>query len=60
MSDSAVPSHHARKGVVRTLHHDAGERPHVLVWEVTRACQLACRHCRADAFTKAPEKVCQQ
>lgn len=36
------------KGVVRTLHHDAGERPHVLVWEVTRACQLACKHCRAD------------
>lgn len=43
------PAHH---GVVRTLHHDAGERPHVLVWEVTRACQLACRHCRADAFTR--------
>lgn len=42
----------AHPGVVRTLHHDAGERPHVLVWEVTRACQLACRHCRADAFTK--------
>ena len=30
--------HLARKGVVRTLHHDPGERPHVLVWEVTRAC----------------------
>ena len=44
--------HEARKGVVRTLHHDAGERPHVIVWEVTRACQLACKHCRADAFTK--------
>ncbi|QGF25229.1 TIGR04053 family radical SAM/SPASM domain-containing protein [Raineyella fluvialis] len=42
----------AHPGVVRTLHHDAGERPHVLVWEVTRACQLACRHCRADAFTR--------
>ncbi|ELZ39755.1 radical SAM protein [Halorubrum tebenquichense] len=24
-------------------------RPLVLVWEVTRACGLACRHCRADA-----------
>lgn len=43
----------ARRGVVRTLHHDPGDRPHVVVWEVTRACQLACRHCRADAFTKA-------
>lgn len=43
----------ARRGVVRTLHHDPGDRPHVVVWEVTRACRLACRHCRADAFTKA-------
>lgn len=46
------PAHPGRKGVVRTLHHDASERPHVLVWEVTRACQLACKHCRADAFTR--------
>lgn len=43
--------HKGRKGVVRTLHHDVSQRPHVLVWEVTRACQLACKHCRADAFT---------
>lgn len=42
-----------RRGVVRSLHHDPGDRPHVIVWEVTRACQLACRHCRADAFTRA-------
>ncbi|RMB61588.1 TIGR04053 family radical SAM/SPASM domain-containing protein [Tessaracoccus antarcticus] len=35
--------------VVRQLHHDVNDRPHVVVWEVTRACQLACRHCRADA-----------
>ena len=35
--------------VVRRLHHDVNDRPHVVVWEVTRACQLACRHCRADA-----------
>ena len=38
---------------MRTLHHDPGERPHVIVWEVTRACQLACKHCRADAFLRA-------
>jgi len=25
------------------------ERPFVLVWEVTQACELACEHCRADA-----------
>src|SRR6056297_1877893 len=28
---------------------DADRRPLVLIWEVTRACGLACRHCRANA-----------
>jgi radical SAM protein len=28
---------------------DTDERPLVLVWEVTQACDLACEHCRADA-----------
>nr|WP_324664368.1 radical SAM protein [Haloarcula sp. CK38] len=28
---------------------DTGERPMVLIWEVTQACELACEHCRADA-----------
>ncbi|WP_423751386.1 TIGR04053 family radical SAM/SPASM domain-containing protein [Salinirarus marinus] len=28
---------------------DTDRRPFVLVWEVTRACDLACKHCRADA-----------
>jgi len=28
---------------------DTSERPFVLIWEVTRACDLACKHCRADA-----------
>ncbi|XVH33279.1 TIGR04053 family radical SAM/SPASM domain-containing protein (plasmid) [Haloferacaceae archaeon DSL9] len=31
----------------RTIDRD--ERPFVLIWEVTRACALACKHCRADA-----------
>lgn len=25
------------------------ERPFVLVWELTQACELACKHCRAEA-----------
>lgn len=25
------------------------QRPFVLIWEVTQACELACKHCRADA-----------
>lgn len=28
---------------------DTDRRPVVLIWEVTQACGLACRHCRADA-----------
>ncbi|WP_255198740.1 radical SAM/SPASM domain-containing protein [Halorarius litoreus] len=28
---------------------DTDERPFVLVWEVTQACELACKHCRAEA-----------
>ncbi|WP_458189055.1 TIGR04053 family radical SAM/SPASM domain-containing protein [Haladaptatus sp. NG-WS-4] len=28
---------------------DTDQRPFVLVWELTQACELACKHCRADA-----------
>lgn len=28
---------------------DTAQRPFVLIWEVTQACELACKHCRADA-----------
>ena len=37
---------------VRLQRHDAGERPFIVIWEVTRACQLACQHCRADAIRR--------
>lgn len=40
---------HRRHPLVRKLKHDINDRPFLLVWEVTRACQLVCRHCRADA-----------
>lgn len=30
-------------------HIDTGERPFVLAWELTQACDLACKHCRAEA-----------
>lgn len=39
-----------RSTSVRHLRHDPGERPFIVIWEVTRACQLACVHCRADAI----------
>ena len=28
---------------------DTSKRPFVLVWELTQACDLACKHCRAEA-----------
>lgn len=31
---------------------DFDQAPMVVIWELTRACALACRHCRADAITK--------
>ncbi len=37
---------------VRQLHHDTADRPFIVIWEVTRACALACRHCRADAIPR--------
>ena len=37
---------------------DFTERPFILFWEVTRACALACKHCRAIAQPKAhPEEL---
>ena len=43
--------------VVKAAHHmpgvDFSERPFILFWEVTRACALACRHCRAIAQPRA-------
>lgn len=32
--------------------HDFGRAPFLVIWEVTRACALACLHCRADAMPR--------
>lgn len=37
---------------VRRQRHDIDDKPFIVIWEVTRACQLACLHCRADAITR--------
>ncbi|MFD4479990.1 TIGR04053 family radical SAM/SPASM domain-containing protein [Streptomyces sp. NPDC058471] len=34
---------------VRTPRHAVAERPFIVIWESTRACPLACLHCRATA-----------
>lgn len=31
------------------VHHN----PFIVIWEVTRSCDLVCKHCRADAFQEA-------
>ena len=38
---------------VRRVRHDIGEKPFIAIWEVTRACQLVCTHCRADSQHEA-------
>ncbi|MEJ6013401.1 TIGR04053 family radical SAM/SPASM domain-containing protein [Corynebacterium sp. H127] len=39
----------AHAPVVRTVRHDINTKPFIVIWEVTRACALVCKHCRADA-----------
>jgi radical SAM protein with 4Fe4S-binding SPASM domain len=39
--------------VARRLRFDLGSRPFLVLFELTRACELACRHCRADAMLGA-------
>ncbi|MFD9412616.1 TIGR04053 family radical SAM/SPASM domain-containing protein [Streptomyces sp. NPDC059989] len=44
--------------VVRTPRHAVAERPFIVIWEATRACPLACLHCRAEAQTaRHPEEL---
>lgn len=38
--------------LVRRPHYDVGDRPFIVIWEATRACPLACVHCRAEARTE--------
>jgi radical SAM protein len=43
---------------VRRLHFDAGARPFLVLLELTRSCELACAHCRADAIrTRDPDEL---
>jgi AdoMet-dependent heme synthase len=45
-----VPAHpHAH----RSSHHDYSRNPMLVYWEMTQACPLACRHCRAEAVSTA-------
>ena len=36
-----------------TIRSDFAQAPFLVIWEITRACGLACKHCRAEAQTSA-------
>lgn len=43
---------------VRHQRSDPGDRPFLVIWEATRACPLACRHCRASAqLVRYPDEL---
>lgn len=35
--------------LIRQLNYDLSQRPFMVIWETTQACDMACRHCRAEA-----------
>lgn len=41
------------KPLIRQPVYDLNERPFMVIWETTMACDLACRHCRAEAIPTA-------
>ncbi|MFJ9337929.1 TIGR04053 family radical SAM/SPASM domain-containing protein [Streptomyces sp. NPDC101733] len=45
------PAGRPARTVVRRPRHAVAERPFIVIWEATRACPLACLHCRAEAQT---------
>lgn len=47
------PGGHGTHSVTRPRPVDYSQRPMLVFWEVTRACQLACTHCRASATPQA-------
>lgn len=38
--------------LIRQPSYDLNERPFMIIWETTYACDLACRHCRAEAIAE--------
>jgi radical SAM protein len=48
----------ASETVLRRPHYDLSHRPFIVIWEATRACSLACVHCRAEAIPdRDPEEL---
>ncbi|HVA78306.1 MAG TPA: TIGR04053 family radical SAM/SPASM domain-containing protein [Candidatus Binataceae bacterium] len=53
---STLDSLSLERAANRTIRHarvDLSHRPFIVIWEVTRACDLACLHCRATSMATA-------
>ncbi|MCL5948182.1 MAG: radical SAM protein [Actinobacteria bacterium] len=47
-----------RSASYRQLHFDRSARPFLVLWELTRACDLACVHCRAESVpSRSPDEL---
>lgn len=44
--------HHREQTLIRTPVYNLDDRPFMVIWETTNACDLACRHCRAEAISE--------
>src|SRR5450755_2549935 len=49
--EGAMPVSQPTLGMGRVV-HDFSRNPMLVYWEMTQACGLACRHCRAEAMAK--------
>jgi len=48
----------ANRKLIRQPAQDVNQRPFMVIWETTMACDLACRHCRAEAIaTHDPKRL---
>lgn len=48
----------ANRKLIRNPAQDVNERPFMVIWETTMACDLACLHCRAEAIaTQDPKRL---
>ncbi len=45
-----TPSRPRQFSTIRHPRHDVSDRPFIVIWETTRACDLVCAHCRAEAI----------
>ncbi len=41
-----------QQNLIRQPAYDVNTRPFMIIWETTHACDLACRHCRAEAIAE--------